>query len=393
MNKVDHSNLQSSARTARLHNLCRRPVERRLRIPVPADPYGQRRRTDNPAVDDRVAEGAERLKPASERPGCVSIDERELRPARYLRRRGPHSDVEPDAANWASLQRLSHHVDLLADPPHDPSTTRTITGSATRPPLPSELPTSDRLHRDHPEDVGHHRRDAASLRLQVCRVWEMAQHPANRGQLPDMGPFDRWPTGHVFMGSWPASSEPQWEPRLYENLDAIEPPHSRRSVPGLTGRHGGSPGSGNTTGRAVPHVLGSRSRAPPAPHLSGVGPSELRVAETMAGPVQARSAPPKQLDWIPADTKLTPQPDTLASWDSIPKWSGRSSGRVIEVFAGFVERTDAQVGRCSNLASRRRRRPTSGATRRLVPKARRGASASCSPRTILRTPSSSSSGH
>ena len=41
-----------------------------------------------------------------------------------------------------------------------------------------------------------------------------------------MGPFDRWPTGHGFdyFYGFIAGETSQWEPRLYENLNPIEPP-------------------------------------------------------------------------------------------------------------------------------------------------------------------------
>ena len=53
----------------------------------------------------------------------------------------------------------------------------------------------------------------------------------------------------------------------------------------------------------------------------------------------------KQLGWIPQDTKLTPRADTMAAWDSIPDAQRPFQRRLMEVFAGFVEHTDAQVGR------------------------------------------------
>jgi arylsulfatase A-like enzyme len=52
----------------------------------------------------------------------------------------------------------------------------------------------------------------------------------------------------------------------------------------------------------------------------------------------------QQLGWIPADTKLTPRDETMASWDSVPEAERPFQRRLMEVFAGFVEHTDAQVG-------------------------------------------------
>ena len=60
--------------------------------------------------------------------------------------------------------------------------------------------------------------------------------PAN--QTTAMGPFDRWPTGHGFdyFYGFLAGETSQWEPRLYENRNPIEPPHSEKYH--LTRGHG-----------------------------------------------------------------------------------------------------------------------------------------------------------
>jgi len=49
--------------------------------------------------------------------------------------------------------------------------------------------------------------------------------PAN--QTTAMGPFDRWPTGHGFdyFYGFLAGETSQWEPRLVENTNVVEPPH------------------------------------------------------------------------------------------------------------------------------------------------------------------------
>src|SRR5690606_23877527 len=53
----------------------------------------------------------------------------------------------------------------------------------------------------------------------------------------------------------------------------------------------------------------------------------------------------KKLGWIPADTKLSPRPDTLAAWDDIPEDERPFQRRLMEVFAGFTEHADTQAGR------------------------------------------------
>ena len=51
------------------------------------------------------------------------------------------------------------------------------------------------------------------------------------------------------------------------------------------------------------------------------------------------------MGWIPQDAQLTPRPVTLASWESIPDDEKPFQRRLMELFAGFTEHADAQVGR------------------------------------------------
>ncbi|HSH16030.1 MAG TPA: sulfatase-like hydrolase/transferase, partial [Verrucomicrobiae bacterium] len=53
----------------------------------------------------------------------------------------------------------------------------------------------------------------------------------------------------------------------------------------------------------------------------------------------------KAKGWIPQNAQLTPRPDTLPGWNSIPESEKPFQRRLMEVFAGFTEHVDAQVGR------------------------------------------------
>ena len=53
----------------------------------------------------------------------------------------------------------------------------------------------------------------------------------------------------------------------------------------------------------------------------------------------------KQLGWIPANAELTPRAPTMPSWDSIPESERPFQLRLMEIYAGFCEHTDAQVGK------------------------------------------------
>src|SRR4030095_12086449 len=53
----------------------------------------------------------------------------------------------------------------------------------------------------------------------------------------------------------------------------------------------------------------------------------------------------RQLGWIPQNSKLTPRPATLPSWDAIPDDEKPFQRRLMEGVAGCTDHVDAQVGR------------------------------------------------
>lgn len=174
--------------------------------------------------------------------------------------------------------------------------------------------------------------------------------PAN--QTTAMGPFDRWPTGHGFdyFYGFMAGETSQWEPRLYENQIAVEPPHDEKYH--LTE---------DMVEKGLAWVKRHQAFSPDKPFLmywapGGVhGPHHIfpEWADKYKGKFndgwdkyrERVFARQKQLGWIPADTKLTPRDETMASWDSIPEAEKPFQRRLMEVFAGFVEHTDTQVGK------------------------------------------------
>ena len=148
-----------------------------------------------------------------------------------------------------------------------------------------------------------------------------------------MGPFDRWPNGYGFehFYGFLAGETSQWEPRLSENYDAVEPPHDDPSYH-LTVGHGrqgartGSTTAGLRPGQAVPDVLGAWRCARAAPHLQGVGRQVHRASSTPAGtPTASASSTPEGDGRIPAGTELTPRDATMAVLGQHPRGrSGRS---------------------------------------------------------------------
>jgi arylsulfatase A-like enzyme len=179
-------------------------------------------------------------------------------------------------------------------------------------------------------------------------------HNTPATQTTAMGPFDLWPTGEgigfdYFYG-FLAGETSQWEPRLFENFNTIEPPHDERYHL-----------SEDIADKAIAWMKRHRGFAPDKPFLlywapgAGHGPHHIFKEwadkykgkfdegwDAMREHIFARQ---KELGWIPPDTKLTPRAATMPGWASIPEAERPYQLRLMEVFAGFVEHADVQAGK------------------------------------------------
>lgn len=177
-------------------------------------------------------------------------------------------------------------------------------------------------------------------------------HNTPADQTTAMGPFDRWPTGHGFdyFYGFLAGETSQWEPRLVENTNFVEPPHDARyHLSEDLAEHG------------VDWLRKHRAFAPDKPFFlywapgGGHGPHQIfgEWADKYKGMFddgwdayrERVFARQKQLGWIPADTRLTPRAATMPSWDSIPETQRPFQRRLMEIYAGFVEHVDVQAGK------------------------------------------------
>jgi arylsulfatase len=177
-------------------------------------------------------------------------------------------------------------------------------------------------------------------------------HNTPADQTTAMGPFDRWPTGHGFdyFYGFLAGETSQWEPRLVENTNVIEPPHDEnyhlsedmadKGIAWLRKHRAFSPDK--------PFFLYWAPGAGHGPHQVGKEWSDKYKGKFDTGWDAYRErvfARQKQLGWIPANTQLTPRNKTMPSWDSIPEAQRPFQLRLMEIFAGFVEHVDVQAGK------------------------------------------------
>jgi len=169
-----------------------------------------------------------------------------------------------------------------------------------------------------------------------------------------MGPFTLWPTGEgigfdYFYG-FLAGETSQWEPRLVENFDTVEPPHDESYHL-----------SEDLADKAIVWLREHQAYTPDKPFFmfwaSGASHGPHHIFKEWADKYKGKFdegwdvlreqtfARQKELGWIPADAKLAPRPDLMASWDSIPESERAFQLRLMELFAGFTEHVDVQAGR------------------------------------------------
>lgn len=177
-------------------------------------------------------------------------------------------------------------------------------------------------------------------------------HNTPATETTSMGPFDRWPTGYGFeyFYGFLAGETSQYEPRLYENTNAIEPPIDETYHL-----------SEDLAEKAITWLRRHRAFSPDHPFLmywapgAGHGPHHVfkEWADKYAGKFDDgwdayRERVFKRqcaMGWIPETTELTPRAESLPGWDSIPEAERPFQRRLMEVFAGFVEHVDVQVGK------------------------------------------------
>jgi arylsulfatase A-like enzyme len=174
--------------------------------------------------------------------------------------------------------------------------------------------------------------------------------PAN--QTTTQGPFEYWPNNYGFehFYGFLAGETSQWEPRLVRDFTPIEPPHGEDYHL-----------STDLADKAIDWMYQHQAFAPDKPFFlyfaPGAGHGPHHIYKEWADKYKGKFDDgwdnyrervfnrQKELGWIPANTQLTSRDSTMASWESIPESEKPFQIRLMEVFAGFVEHADYEVGR------------------------------------------------
>jgi len=169
------------------------------------------------------------------------------------------------------------------------------------------------------------------------------------------GPYDRTPTGRGFdyFYGFIAGETSQWEPTLWENTTRLSPPHVEH--------HEDYHLTEAMAEKAITWMRRHLALHPDRPFLIWWTPGAVHgphhVARKWADKYKGKFSDgwdayqkrvferQKALGWIPARARRSARPEGIPAWEDIPENERAFQERLMEVYAGFLEHTDVQVGK------------------------------------------------
>jgi len=166
------------------------------------------------------------------------------------------------------------------------------------------------------------------------------------------GPYDRWPTQSGFdkFYGFIGGETNQWAPAIFDGTIRIEPPHDPKYhfTTDMTNRAIAWAQAQHTLTPDKPFFMYFATGATHAPHHVSQEWSDKYKGKFDQGWDKLREetfARQKTLGVIPPNAQLTPRPKEIPSWDEMSPEQKKLLSRQMEVFAGFAEQTDYEVGR------------------------------------------------
>ena len=168
------------------------------------------------------------------------------------------------------------------------------------------------------------------------------------------GPFNQWPTGSGFeyFYGFVGGEANQYYPGLYEGTTSVEPP--RTPEEGYTLNE-------DLADHAIRWVRQQKALMPDKPFFMYYAPGATHAphhvpavwSDKYKGKFdggwdklrQETVARQKQLGVIPQDAVLTKRHDEIPAWDDMPDGLKPVLARQMEIYAGFMEQTDYEIGR------------------------------------------------
>jgi len=177
-------------------------------------------------------------------------------------------------------------------------------------------------------------------------------HEAAAWEISPSGPTDRWPTRSGFdkFYGFIGGEANQWSPALYDGMTKITPPRT-------PGYHLMT----DMTNQAINWMRFQKSLTPDKPFFIYFAPGAVHAPHQVPKEWIAKYQGQfdqgwdklreqtlerqKRLGVVPADTKLAPKPEAIKDWDTLSADEKKLFAREMEVFAGFGEYADTEIGR------------------------------------------------
>ncbi len=196
---------------------------------------------------------------------------------------------------------------------------------------------------------------AETLRLNGYSTAQFGKcHEVPLWEVSPVGPFHQWPTGSGFeyFYGFVGGEANQYYPGLYEGTTAVEPPKSPQDGYTLTE---------DLADRAITWVRQQKALMPDKPFFMYWAPGATHaphhVPKDWSDKYRGKFdegwdvlrentiAAQKKLGVIPQDAELTRRHDEIPAWDDMPDELKPVLARQMEIYAGFLEQTDHEIGR------------------------------------------------
>jgi arylsulfatase A-like enzyme len=196
---------------------------------------------------------------------------------------------------------------------------------------------------------------AETLRLNGYSTSQFGKcHEVPVWEVSPVGPFGQWPTGSGFehFYGFIGGEANQYYPGLYEGTKPVEPEKTPEEGYTLTQ---------DLSDRAITWVRQQKALTPDKPFFMYFAPGATHAPHHVPkewsdkykgkfddgwDKLRERILPnQKELGVVPADAELTKRHDEIPAWDDMPAELKPVLARQMEIYAGFLEQTDYEVGR------------------------------------------------